>query len=148
MIVKGLISKVYKCSSNSTSKRNVWIEKQAEEVPWWLSGLRIQCCHSSGSGHFCGTYRFVPWARHFCMPWVGPKNGQKTNRYFSKEEYIDDQHAHEKKVNTANCQENENHNHNDILPHTCQMAFIKSLQIKNIGKTYRKGNSSTLLVVK
>lgn len=30
-------------------------------VPLWRSGLRIQCCHCSSSGHYCGTGSFLAW---------------------------------------------------------------------------------------
>ena len=39
-------------AKHSVSRR---LEKDLIGVPWWLSELRIQCCHFSSSGPCCGT---------------------------------------------------------------------------------------------
>ena len=44
-------------------------EKKQTGVSWWLSGLRIQCCHLCGSG-LCG---FDPWTWNFCITQARPK---------------------------------------------------------------------------
>ena len=46
-------------------------------------------------------------------------------RYFSK---VDVQLAHEKIPNTTHHQGNANQNHNEIMPHTCQMGYYQKSQ--------------------
>ena len=41
-------------------------------------------------------------------------------------------------ININNHQGNVNKNHNEILPHTCQMASIEKTQISNVGKDMKK----------
>ena len=42
-------------SSNKPSRLKYPLEWPLLGVPWWHSGLRVQLCHCSGSGHRCGV---------------------------------------------------------------------------------------------
>ena len=46
------------------------------EVPGWLSGLSIQCCHCRGLGRYGGA-GLIPWPRNSHMPQVQSKKKQK-----------------------------------------------------------------------
>ena len=67
------------CINSSLWKKNLlsvvgWMvtpQKAMSGVPWWLSGLRIWHCHSSGCD---------PWPRNFCMPLAWPKEKEKKQR--------------------------------------------------------------------
>ena len=50
---------------------------------------------------------------------------------FFQRSYTDGQQAHEKMLSMAKHQENENQNHNEILPHTCQNDCIKKTRDKS-----------------
>ena len=36
-------------------KHSKHVLKQSQGVPWWLSGLRLWCCHCCSSGYYCGV---------------------------------------------------------------------------------------------
>ena len=41
-------------------------------APWWLSGLRVHCCHCWGSGYCCGMGSTPVWSGNFCLSWPWP----------------------------------------------------------------------------
>ena len=49
--------------------------------------------------------------------------GRRTEQTFFQRENADDQQAHEKMFNIADNQRNENQNHNETSPHTCQNDY-------------------------
>ena len=55
--------------SEKLSRKKVFKSKQDLGIPWWLSGLRIQCCHCYGIGSIPGLGTFA-WCGH----------GQKTQK--------------------------------------------------------------------
>ena len=68
------------------------------------------------------------------------KWAKNLNRHFSQED-TDGQQAHEKMPNITNHQGNENQNHNEISPQTCQNCYYQKRQpITSFGKNVRKGN--------
>ena len=46
--------------------------------------------------------------------------GRGPEQTFFQKRHTDGQQAHEKMLNITNYQRNENQNHNEISPHTCQ----------------------------
>ena len=47
-------------------------------APWWLRGVRIQCCH--GWLRWLLWRRFDPWPWNFCMLWAQPNNNNNNNQ--------------------------------------------------------------------
>ena len=48
-------------------------------VPWWLCGLRIQCCHRCGSGH-CYSVGSIPSPGTFCRSQAWTKRKREKER--------------------------------------------------------------------
>ena len=47
-------------------------------VPWWLSGVRIWCCHCGGLGH-CSGMDSIAGQGNFCMLQAGPHTQKRVN---------------------------------------------------------------------
>ena len=58
-----------------TMQKSIWETKV--RVPMWLSGLRIWCCHCSGSGHCFGAGPIPDLGTSAC-PKRGPSNLKET----------------------------------------------------------------------
>ena len=54
-----------------------------------------------------------------------PKMGRRPKQIFLQRRHTDCQQTHEKMLNIANHQRNENQNYNEVSPHNGQMAIIK-----------------------
>ena len=61
--------------------------------------------------------------------------GRRPEQTFFQRRHRDGQQSHEKMLNIANHQRDANQNHDEISPHTCQMAIIK----KNINNKCWRG---------
>ena len=60
------------------NQNKVTHEKTMAGVPWWLSELRIHCCHRYGSGSGCGEVQSL--VQELCMPWEQPKKKKKERK--------------------------------------------------------------------
>ena len=72
------------CYATEASHTNILKHKHLE-VLLWCSGLRIQCCHSYGTGCSCGTgcsygLDLIPGLGTSICHWCGWKRKQKQNR--------------------------------------------------------------------
>ena len=67
---------VCRAKSHSKHSTSVWSLKIVLRVPWWLSGLRMQCCHCCGSGYCCGVGSIPGLGISACSGW-GQKKKKK-----------------------------------------------------------------------
>ena len=70
--------------------------------------------------------------------------GRRTKQTFFQRGKENGQQAYEKMLNIINHQGNENQNHNEISPHTCQKEWLslKRIQKTNVGKDVEKRKTS------
>ena len=72
---------------------NISQKKSIYGVPWWLSGLKIQCCPCSGLGHCCGVGLIPGPGTSICC-----RRGQKIKKKKKKQEHllssVAEQHCH------------------------------------------------------
>ena len=73
--------------------------------------------------------------------------GRRTKQTFFQRGKENGQQAYEKMLNIINHQGNENQNHNEISPHTCQKEWLSSKRTQQMSaRMWKKGNPCSLLV--